>query len=358
MRIINCHTHLFTMRHIPRWYYFGLAQLVRPLVIRRPLFLLLRLIQHFLLRPLGILSDSGQLDRLEAFAAIGAKRSQRDVFNEYLSDYYPRQTHFVVLPMDLEKIGYGRAPEGIEAQHEELAKLRDENAEEIIPFIHFDPRRPDALERIRYWHEQRGFKGLKLYPPLGYRPDEEILDPIFAYCQARQLPVLSHCSGATVRSRKHFFSSKTAAALAAPNNYLPVLEKYPDLRLCLAHFGGDRAWEIYHRDPAQRGKYANDPAGTWLGDIRSLLQNPKYTNVYTDIAYVIFHFADNVPLLKILLAEERIAQRVLFGSDFYLVEMENLRERYFGLRLRAALGEELFRQIAEINPRNWLQQPS
>ena len=45
---------------------------------------------------------------------------------------------------------------------------------------------------------------------------------------------------------------------------------------------------------------------------------------------------------------------MLFGSDAYMVELEALTEREVSIELRAALGEELFAQIAEVNPARYL----
>jgi hypothetical protein len=61
------------------------------------------------------------------------------------------------------------------------------------------------------------------------------------------------------------------------------------------------------------------------------------------------------PLLKVILENnDRIRTHTLFGSDFYVVSKAGA-ERDLCLQLRGYLGEELFRQIAEVNPRNFLK---
>ncbi len=62
-----------------------------------------------------------------------------------------------------------------------------------------------------------------------------------------------------------------------------------------------------------------------------------------------------VYLLKVLLSDAGIARRVLFGSDFYVVENAELEERRRAVRVRAVLGETLFRTIAEENPRDFVR---
>ena len=48
---------------------------------------------------------------------------------------------------------------------------------------------------------------------------------------------------------------------------------------------------------------------------------------------------------------------MLFGSDFYVVENAELEERRTSVRVRAVLGEDLFRTIAHDNPREYLGDP-
>ena len=67
-------------------------------------------------------------------------------------------------------------------------------------------------------------------------------------------------------------------------------------------------------------------------------------------------FADDeyAYLLKVLLSDERVLSRTLFGSDFYVVESATLEERRRAVRLRAALGEDIFWRIADTNPASFL----
>jgi hypothetical protein len=59
-------------------------------------------------------------------------------------------------------------------------------------------------------------------------------------------------------------------------------------------------------------------------------------------------------LLKVLLSDDRVRARVFFGSDFYVVRNAKLEERRRSVRIRAVLGEDVWRTIAEDNPREFL----
>jgi hypothetical protein len=47
-------------------------------------------------------------------------------------------------------------------------------------------------------------------------------------------------------------------------------------------------------------------------------------------------------------------QKVLFGSDYYMVESEKYSEKRLSIDLRAELGEDKFWQIANVNPKKYL----
>src|SRR5206468_2521745 len=90
---------------------------------------------------------------------------------------------------------------------------------------------------------------------------------------------------------------------------------------------------------------------SWFTIICDLIR--KYPNVYVDISYTLYD-ATLLPLLKMILeADEKIKERVLFGTDFYLVSKAS-SERAFAINLRAALGNDLFEQIAITNAERFL----
>ena len=131
------------------------------------------------------------------------------------------------------------------------------------------------------------------------------------------------------------------------------MRAFPDLRVNLAHFGGTHDWQAY----TQEGLYPGDPAAgaaNWQSMIRHMITSGDWPNLWTDISYTLFRFDDFVPFLRVFLQDARLARRVLFGSDFYMTRQEALSERAVCFRLRVALGEDLFRQIAETNPEIWL----
>lgn len=163
---------------------------------------------------------------------------------------------------------------------------------------------------------------------------------------------MAHCSGATVRARSYLFKSVYATKLNSPVNYAKVLARHPRLRLCLAHFGGEKAWSAFMRDPAGTGEFKDEPTNNWLAIIRDML--PRYEHLYADISYTMFQSDANIAALKILLEDERICHKVLFGSDYYMSHMEVLSEREHCFRVRHGVGSTVFAKLAQDNVKAYL----
>jgi len=49
-----------------------------------------------------------------------------------------------------------------------------------------------------------------------------------------------------------------------------------------------------------------------------------------------------------------VSNHVLFGSDFYMSRREKITEKELSIMLRSCIGEDLFFQIANQNPRRFL----
>jgi predicted TIM-barrel fold metal-dependent hydrolase len=364
MPITNCHVHTFTHDHTPnRFLPWPVPQLARFALVRMAVIGLARTFDR---------DRKGALGRYAEIIKTSYNRSQRDVF-AIVQSFYPDDARFVVLPMDMTQMNAGAVAAGIADQHEELASLAAAFPKTVVPFAAVDPRHPQIVETTIALIKKHDFRGLKLYPPTGHHPFDRRLWDLYAYAEENGLPVMTHCSRpASVQyrgeptedmrqdpvtgTRLDLPRFELLTYFTDPDAYVPLLKKFPRLRVCLAHFGGAGDWRRFIEKPAQ----ASDPpaAQSWLTKILAMIRSGNYPNLWTDIAYTLFAHDDYVYLLKDLLADETTASRVLFGSDFYVVENAELEERSRSIRIRALLGEELFTQIAETNPKLYLDGPS
>jgi len=345
--IYNCHAHIFTNKNLPN-------RFIRPYIVPALRFTPLRWILNYPFRWIlnfllwiSPLDDHGYFDRLSAFIKTAHQDEAENLKN--LIDYYPEGSRFVILPMDFEYMRAGNIKEDIVQQHDKLAELARQHPEVVIPFAHIDPRRGDALKMLVDLFDEHGFKGVKIYPTLGYKPNHPtLMNEIYPYMMKKNIPLMAHCSKGSVNIRT--WCKEDAYDCAHPRHYVSVMKKYPDLRICLAHFGGNREWK-YHRDtPGDQ----NPPS--WLRCICELINSGQFDNLYVDVSHTIMNYRENHALLCVLLeANPKIAKKVLFGSDFYAGEKMKYTEKMISIDLRHALGEESFWKIAYDNPIAYLE---
>ncbi|MEM7332932.1 MAG: amidohydrolase family protein [Chloroflexota bacterium] len=353
--IHNCHTHIFTLDSIPDQFLpFGLVKLARTRSGGA--------ILSYLLNQLWPFARNDKLDRLAAFLNIGDLRSQKEIF-EFVMKYYPNDSRFVVLSLDLEHMGAGVAPLSYIDQLRQLIQLKYRYPDQLLAFVCADPRRERFIELVTNTIEKHEFSGIKLYPSLGFCPNDDRMMPLYAYAEAHQIPIIAHCSRGGIyyqgkrtpdmccsqytphwwplTDRKNF-----ANRFVDPNNYRPVLERFPNLRICFAHYGGQEEWNSFLLEP-----WPNDEPPSWLSVINDFIR--QFPNVYTDIAFTAFN-RRFWPLIKVLMNTEPLKDRILYGSDFYMVRTA-VSEREFSINLRGSIGEAEYTQMARTNPARFLK---
>jgi predicted TIM-barrel fold metal-dependent hydrolase len=354
IKIINCHTHLFNRNAVPDKF---LPRWLRPVA---------NMLEHkgtfeFLYHVFGAMQRHELallVKKYHAFLNVGDLKSQLETF-KYLQSFYPEGTRFCVLPMDMEFMQAGAVKQPYLEQLEELAAIKQDPAyrDLIYPFIFVHPERKGMLDIVKRYIEEKGFSGLKLYPPLGYYPFDERLNEIYAYAEKYRLPITTHCArggvfykgeitgdmlihpktGQHIKLQKNKFFTDI---YTDPGNYEYVLQQFPNLKINLAHFGGCDEWQKYLDTSLE------NTGATWFEKICALIR--KYQSVYADISYTMFS-EDLFSLFKLSLEDETLRSKILYGSDFYMVEQQT-GERQFLTNVRGFIGEENFRLIAERNP--------
>lgn len=353
--IINCHTHIFNRAVVPSKF---LPFFLRPLANALERDKTAKGLQRFFAF-LGKKDTALLIKKFSQFLKIGDLNSQLEIF-KLLQGFYPQGTRFCVLSMDMEFMGAGEVKQSFTAQLDELAAIKQDPAYKdlIYPFVFVHPERKGILALVKKYIEENDFAGLKLYPPLGYFPFDERLDQVFDYAQTNALPVTAHCARGgvfykgriTSAMRKHPITGMVypehknkyfTDIYTDPDNYHYLFEKFPLLKVNLAHFGGFDEWQKYLQNTIDSEGETN-----WYEKVKTVLR--AYKNAYTDISYTLYN-PDLIPLLKLSLQDPTIKHKILFGTDFYMMEQET-SEKQFSINLRAELGEELFRLMAAYNP--------
>jgi len=354
MKIINCHSHVFNRdsvpgNFLPAW----LRPIANLLTNKKTSSGLASFVSFF-----GRKNLSQLIKKYHYFLTIGDLKSQLEIF-KLLQGFYPEGTKFCVLTMDMEYMGAGKTVKPFETQLDELAAIKRDPAyaELIYPFIFIHPERPMLHTLVKKYMEQEDFAGLKMYPPLGYYPFDKRLDLVLSYAEQYGIPVTTHCARGGVYYKGHIqdlthpITGKQAPKrknkfltdiYTDPDNYRYLLHKFPDLKLNLAHFGGHDEWEKYLTGTL----IDQDGEVNWFTKVTNLIRG--YSSVYSDVSYTMFN-KGLFSLLKVVLQDPTVKNKVLFGSDFYMTEIEE-SEREFSINMRAALGEGDFKLIAEENP--------
>jgi predicted TIM-barrel fold metal-dependent hydrolase len=159
----------------------------------------------------------------------------------------------------------------------------------------------------------------------------------------------------------------------------PLKHNLSHLKICMGHYGGEDEWEKYlerdrlaqvsnmfriERDgfdffpvDPKTGHFDHDYLSLlwksldWFSIISNLIF--KYPNVYADISYIIYN-PTIYPLLKQVLTKKKHNERVLYGTDFFVVR-NHKSEKHLLAEAMAHLTEQEFDQIARENPREFLR---
>lgn len=354
MEIYNIHIHTFKQEDVPVRYLP--LQLVRLLSTKTGFKIIAKL-----LNVLNPLSTDDQFKKYLKFATTGKLPTQEAILFQ-CAIQYPEKTKFAVQTMDMSQMNAGKVPRKFQEQLTELIQLTEKYPDIVIPFVHVEPNNPEYLT-IFTRAMREGFKGVKIYPPAScFLPTDERLTPVYKYCNDNNIPILVHCGAQSPTyyhdSKRHLRKKLDEAGLkwtkemskielcgqfTHPKNYIPILEKYPNINLCLAHWGSEISWDEYIKNP---GNMDN-----WFYVIKDMMQ--KYPNLYTDISFTL-NDPQYFSVLKVFLENKKIRQKVMFGTDYYMVETVT-PEKKFCFDLRGYLGEELFKTIAYDNPRKFLK---
>ncbi|WP_196223562.1 amidohydrolase family protein [Roseibium sp. RKSG952] len=185
----------------------------------------------------------------------------------------------------------------------------------------------DTLSVVRDAVQNKGFVGVKLYPPMGFLPwhnanvsldgayrrprrggqalDDE-LKLLYEWCVAEGVPIKAHANNSIA-------ADVCTGQYANPANWRPVLDQYPDLRLNLAHFGG---FDEEHAG----GDHCGDHGDNWEDELADMLDS--YPNLYFDVGYWI-EATDNDRVInrtRALLERQPLAlERMMYGSDWSMI---------------------------------------
>lgn len=289
----------------------------------------------------------------------------------------------------------------------QLIKVSKRYKNRVFPFLSVDPRRPGILNFVKeYVGPDKPFHGIKLYAPTGFSPTDPVLfggdaddDSLYRYCVDNGIPITAHCSpggfgsfanavhvkghiqvregvaitvtdgiqgninsdgicevDGTVNFSTSIESSGMDAMVAErsrtlnhPEIWRMVLERFPDLYLNLAHFGGQEDACLY----AQNNNGAIPDYTPWTQRIAELML--EYPNVYTDLAC--YSDSEAVQLFKDQVYDEilieEVKSKIMYGSDYNILMLFEASLADYVSDFKRIFGED-FDKLSIDNPNRFL----
>lgn len=150
----------------------------------------------------------------------------------------------------------------------------------------FDPREPEkSIKILKEALKYPGFLGIKIHPSFHNVIASDIsYDAVWKFADENNLPILTHSWSTS--------EYNPVQILALPERFRVYIQKYPNLKLILAHAGG-------------------------RGDGREQAINlvNEFSNVYIDISGDIYCYDFIQSLVNSVSAD-----RIIFGSDFAMID--------------------------------------
>jgi len=406
----NAHSHIFTAQCAPDYFLKTaikndtIAKLVDKLVQKSGTRAVLKAVDWIL--KLASPNYRNTVRRYIEFVEIGTSATQEDVFTKESTAYKRLGTYRIVaLTQVLDFLDYNATSsthKKIQTQVQEVVQLKQNAAyhDVLVPFLGIDPRMQgiNLLDWVScYINRDKGFYGIKIYPAYGFFPFDVRLDAVWKWASDNNIPIMTHCTrggsfylgtfesiincgGFTVPSLNPGSSAmasinnriKTLATTADktlkknnkvwcnifghPENYIPVLEKYPNLKICMAHLGG--ADEIKRTiDPMPptgiKPDYPDYMGGNWFITITDLMK--RFPNVYSDISYTLSD-DEAMKLVVKFFKDNPLTDKLLYGTDFYLTQQETKGDEPTLINtFLDKFSPEDVTKIAYTNPDNYLR---
>ncbi|MCK0097140.1 amidohydrolase [Yoonia sp. F2084L] len=298
-------------------------------------------------------------------------RDRRDILGELIRLYGPRQVTEDGKPIGIQVFSpslvdfdywFKNPPQDrfskIADQINILSRLAQlEQRAVLLNFAPFCPLRAavDGIGVHRVIRDavlNKGFVGVKMYPPMGFKPigNEETtvmghrfqasgaavdreLRRMYEWCQANGVPIKSHGNNSLA-------AQECSGQNAAPDLWDRVLTNYPDLRVNIAHFGGFEE-QTDLDDQNDRAECADDPP-TYEKRAADLIA--AHENAYVDLGYWTEVAGRNAPgqdvldKINALLADnERLGRRIMYGSDYTMIGRERQHGAYLN-DIKTAIG--------------------
>lgn len=301
----------------------------------------------------GLLSGSGEISRYVQWIQV-LLLDRRDIVSRLVSLYAPEGKSCLFTPalIDFSYWLEDDPKSSLESQVRVMDMIqRLQGPAALRCFAPFDPWRQlvgasgteqrRALEIVRWAVEDMGFIGVKLYPPMGFRPADNAnirqnyperaasipgfparldgaLAQLYEYAQKSGVPIMAHTAHSNGAAPGY-------ADRASPQGWRPVLQRYPELSVNFAHFGGFEQ------------SRAKPPSADWEAIFGGLHREFGSDRLFADMSYL----AELLPgrnatvaehvrqsLRQYIKSNDVSMRSLMYGSDWIMLGKEQGFETY------------------------------
>jgi predicted TIM-barrel fold metal-dependent hydrolase len=201
------------------------------------------------------------------------------------------------------------------ASNEKVLKAVKDHPDRLIGNVYLDPREPNSEDILERYMDE-GFKCVKMFPPVGFMPDDERYFPLYEKIEQRGVPLLFHAGLTNIQiiSKEPGKRKATNSKCSYPLNFDMISRLFPKMPIVLAHMG------YPHYIEARAVAHANQ-------------------NVFLDISGS-GPWTEGIPIMFNALGGHQFIpmdfNRVLWGSDNCLTQAEHIARSDVYLRQMGA----------------------
>jgi predicted TIM-barrel fold metal-dependent hydrolase len=205
------------------------------------------------------------------------------------------------------------------ARNEKVLKAVRDHPDRLIGNVYIDPRSSDAIDTFKKYMDE-GFKCVKMFPPVGFMPDDEHFFPLYEKIEESGVPILFHAGQTNIKIISSVPGERKAtnSRYSNPMNFDMIARLFPKLPIVLAHMGYPHymeAWSVAHAN----------------------------LNIYLDIAGS-GPWTEGIPIVFNALGGHQFIpvdfKRVIWGSDNCLTQAEHLARSDVYLRQMGATSKD------------------
>lgn len=173
--------------------------------------------------------------------------------------------------------------------NDEIVEIVNLDPELFIGFASVDPRNKNAKQELEAAFTKKKLKGFTINTAkLKMYPNDERLIPLYKLCNEYQKPIIFHAGFSLEKNALSIFSQ--------PILFEEIIQRFPNVNMCLAHFG----WPWVKETAALLLKYPNAYANTAM--------------MYMDSPAQLFNQIFKQELGEYSLSHN-LVNKVMFGSD-------------------------------------------